>query len=99
MRKDNGAISVFVIIAMLFFLAFIMVSYSTVQKKAMTQQETTKVLKSVYDEDVDINAIYSQKYSGVVTNLNSVVKTSEQSNVTSTANYIAVDGIIYKRDV
>ena len=99
MRKDNGAISIFVIIAMLFFLAFILVSYNTVQEKGKTQQESTKILKTAYDKEDDINAIYSQKYSGAITDLNTVVKTDAQSNVASTANYIAVDGTVYKRDV
>ena len=99
MRKNNGAISIFVIIAMLFFLAFILVSYNVVQEKGKTKQESTKILKSMYDKDADINAIYSQKYSGAITDLNTVVKTEEQSNVTAVANYIAVDGTVYKRDV
>lgn len=99
MRKDRGAISVFVLIAMLFFLAFIMVSYNTVQEKGKTQQETTQVLKGVYDTGEDINAVYSQKYSGAITDLNTVTKTDEQANVAATANYIAIDGVIYKRDV
>ena len=37
MRKNNGAISIFVIIAMLFFLAFILVSYNVVQEKGKTR--------------------------------------------------------------
>lgn len=99
MRKNNGAISIFVIIAMLFFLAFILVSYNTVQEKSKTQQESTKILKTIYDKDDDINAIYAQKYSGEIIDLNTVIKTDAQLNVVSTANYIAVDGTVYKKDV
>lgn len=99
MRKSNGAISVFVIIAMLFFLTFIIVSYNTVQNSGKTQQGTTQVLKKIYDQDENMNAIYAEKYSGAITDLNTVVKTTEQSGVTATANYIAVDGVIYKKDV
>lgn len=97
MRKDNGAISVFVLIAMLFFLAFIMVSYNNVQEKGKTQQETTGVLTDIYDSGEDINAVYTQIYTNTSVDLNTVVKTDAQTNVVNTANYIAVDGTIYKR--
>ena len=97
MRNEKGAISIFVLIAMLFFLAFIMVSYNTVQEKGKTQQGTTQVLTDLYDTDEDINAIYSRIYSNDIVDLNAVVKTEVQNEVVNTANYIAVDGIIYKR--
>ena len=60
MRKNNGAISIFVIIAMLFFLAFILVSYNVVQEKGKTADVETlevhfadgKVFKNVkYDKE------------------------------------------------
>lgn len=98
MRKNDGSISLFVLIAMLFFLAFIMVSYNIVQKKGKTQQETTQVLKEAYSSEEDINAVYSKIYSNTNIDLNTVVKTEEQTNVINTANYIAVDGIIYKKN-
>ena len=97
MRKENGAISIFVLISMLFFLAFIMVSYNNVQEKGKTQQETTGVLSDMYDTGDDINAVYTQIYTNTSVNLNTVVKTDAQANVVNTANYIAVDGVIYKR--
>lgn len=97
MKKENGAISIFVLIAMLFFLAFIMVSYNTVQEKGKTQQGATQVLIELYDADEDINAVYSRIYSNTTVDLNSVVKTEEQNDVINAANYIAVDGIVYKK--
>lgn len=97
MKKENGAISIFVLIAMLFFLAFIMVSYNTVQEKGKTQQGTTQVLTDLYDADEDINAVYSRIYSNTTVDLNTVTKTREQNEVVNTANYIAVDGVIYKK--
>ena len=97
MRKEKGAISVFVLLAMLFFLAFIMVYYNTVQEKNKTQQGTTQILTELYDSNKDANAIYSMMYSNSTVDFNTIVKTDEQSNIVNSANYIAVDGVIYKK--
>ena len=97
MKNDRGAISIFALFAMLFFLAFIMVSYNNVQEKGKTQQGTTGVLTEIYDQEQDINAVYSKMYSNTVVDFNTIVKTEEQSNVVNTAKYIAVDGVIYKK--
>lgn len=97
MKNDRGAISIFALFAMLFFLAFIMVSYNNVQEKGKTQQGTTGVLTEIYDQEQDINAVYSKIYSNTVVDFNTIVKTEEQSNVVNTAKYIAVDGVIYKK--
>ena len=97
MRRENGAISMFALFAMLFFLAFIMVYYNAVQEKGKTQQETTGILSEVYDKNKDINAIYSTMYYTNSVDFNTIVKTEEQLNVINIANYIAVDGVIYKK--
>ena len=97
MKNNTGAISIFALIAMLFFLAFIMVSYNTVQEKGKTQQGTTGVLTEIYDQDKDINAVYSKMYSNTAVDFNTIVKTEEQENVINNANFIAVDGVIYKK--
>lgn len=97
MKSEKGAISVFVLFSMLFFLAFMMISFSMVQQKGKTQQGTTEVLQDVYKSDTDVNIIYSEIVVENSTDLNTVVKTAEQENAINSASYMAVDGVIYKK--
>jgi hypothetical protein len=49
MRNDRGAIALFALLAMMFFLIFIMVAYNNIAMKGKTQVETTTLLRSEYD--------------------------------------------------
>ena len=97
MRKSNGAISVFVLLAMLFFLTFIMISFSIVQQKGKNQQATTEVLQDIYRSEIDLESMYASRIVEGETDIESLLKTQEQVDNYSSASYIAVDGVIYKK--
>lgn len=94
MRDNKGAIAIFTLLAMLFFLIFIMVAYSNIASKAQTQVETTGVLVESYKSDSDSSAILNQMMAG---NLESDdIKTDDENSVSNqTGKYIAIDGEIY----
>lgn len=97
MRKENGAISVFVLLSMLFFLTFIMISFSIVQQKGKNQQATTEVLKDIYKSEVDLESIYASRLVEGESDIENKLKTQEQIDNYTNATYIAVDGVIYKK--
>lgn len=60
MRDNKGAIAVFTLLAMLFFLIFAMVIYRNIAAKSRTQVETTEVLLDIYNADTDTAAVYEK---------------------------------------
>lgn len=97
MRKSNGAISFFVLLSMLFFLTFIMISFNIVEQKGKNQQATTEILQDIYKSEVDLESIYSSYIIEGETDIESLLKTQDQIDNFSNASYIAVDGVIYKK--
>lgn len=85
MRNEKGAIAIFTLLAMMFFLVFIMVGYSNVALKTKTQVETTSVLVDEYKSDSDSSAILSEKMAGNTTT-NTARTTAENAAITNTAN-------------
>jgi hypothetical protein len=61
MRDDKGAIALFALLAMMFFLIFIMVAYNNVAIKGKTQIETTTLLRSEYDTGETASDIINRK--------------------------------------
>ena len=49
--NKKGAISIFALLSMMFFLIFIMAAYSNVMQKGKLQTETQSVLVDVYRQD------------------------------------------------
>lgn len=47
-KKNKGAISIFALLSMMFFLIFIMVAYNNVMQKGKTQVETEGILVDYY---------------------------------------------------
>ena len=98
MRNNKGAIAVYTLLAMLFFLIFVMMIYNNVSSKAKAQVQTTEVLQEIYVSDTDSSAIVSQMMTGELTD--DAIKTEDQENVSdtvsnSTSLYMAIDGKIY----
>ena len=60
-KNQKGAISVFVLLAMLFFLVFIMSAYAITARKVQTQTMTLSQLQYYYKRDPA--TIASTKYS------------------------------------
>lgn len=94
MRDNKGAIAIFTLLAMLFFLIFIMAAYINIASKTQTQVETTGVLVESYKSDSDSSAILNQMMAG---NLESNdIKTNDENSVSNqTGKYIVIDGKIY----
>jgi hypothetical protein len=100
MKKDKGAISLFALLAMMFFLIFIMIAYNNVAVKAKTQVETTGVLEDLYSSDETASSIYSQElYGGSLTSSVTGKSSSETSKISSitSGQYIFIKGKIYKK--
>ena len=98
MRNNKGAIAVYTLLAMLFFLIFVMMIYNNVSSKAKAQVQTTEVLQEIYVSDTDSSAIVSQMMVGELTD--DVIKTEDQENVSDkilsgSILYLAIDGKIY----
>lgn len=94
MRDEKGAIALFTLLAMLFFLVFIMIAYNNVSSKARTQIETTEVLADEYISDTSSSALYNK----IVTDekvSEEDLKTDDERNA-SGSGYIAVNGKVYK---
>lgn len=94
MRDNKGAIAIYTLLAMLFFLVFVMVAYNNISSKTQTQVETTGVLIESYREDTDSSAILNQMLSGNI-NSNDVKTDDENSVLDDNGKYIAIDGKIY----
>ena len=96
MRDNKGAIAIFTLLAMLFFLIFVMMIYSNISSKAKTQIQTTEVLLDMYTSDTSSSAILEQMLAGELTD----VKTADQEEVAEEVSndsslYLAIDGKIY----
>jgi len=104
MKKMNkGAISIFALLSMMFFLIFIMVAYNNVMQKAKVQVETEGALVVYYESSQTASERISDANGGNVngTNKGSVLRdTTQQNQVTSgnaSANkYVYSNGKIYK---
>ena len=57
-KNQKGAISLFVILAMLFFLAFILGAYSIASRRNSAQLETVRETAKIYSSGVDANSLY-----------------------------------------
>ena len=98
MRDNKGAIAIFTLLAMLFFLIFVMMIYSNISSKAKAQVETTEILVDAYNSDTSSSAILEQMTAGDVTEAKT--KTADQESVVDSVSndedlYLAIDGKIY----
>lgn len=102
MKKNNGAISIFALIAMMFFLIFVMAVYNNLSTKSQTQIETTGVLVDLYGSDENARTIYTQYLNGGSSEnvkpqyFKSSAEEDKMSELTD-EEYIFINGKIYKR--
>ena len=95
MRNNKGAIAIFTLLAMLFFLIFVMVGFNNISSKSKVQVETTGVLLDSYKSDSNSEAILDEIMAGNLSE--DVIKTSDESSVSNNSGkYIAISGKIYK---
>ena len=62
-KNQKGAISVFVVVTMLFFLITIVGVYTIASKRAQTQTESVELVKGKYYTEGEEQALYQQKVS------------------------------------
>lgn len=94
MRDEKGAIAIFTLLAMLFFLIFVMVGFSNISSKSQTQVETTGVLLDTYISESDSGAILDQIMAGNLSSDN--IQTDDENGVSNeSGKYIAIKGKIY----
>lgn len=108
MKKMNrGAISIFALLSMMFFLIFIMVAYNNVAQKGKTQVETEGILIDYYTRVQSASDVISDKVGNNISiagpdsdkekllkekaELNEV----ESTDTTNKGSYISSNGKVY----
>lgn len=97
MIKENGAISIFAILSMMFFLIFIMVAYNNVMQKAKIQKETEEILVDYYKSTQTAKEI-TESRNGNLAKLNNLRSNSQKYKVLEKSNdnkYIYSNGYVY----
>ena len=102
MKNNRGVISVFALLAMMFFLIFIMVVYNNLAVKSKTQVETTGVLVDLYGSEETADSVFNQELKGGNIDLvNPLYKksVSEKNKVNDlvAGEFIVLNSKIYKK--
>ena len=98
-KNQKGAISLFVLLSMLFFLTFMLGAFSLVSRRNATQVEALKETQDIYKSGTSAADIYDSilvETDTVIPVLNKeqLEKIIEVSNANSQANYV-IDGKMY----
>lgn len=92
-KAQEGAISVFVMMAMLFFLFTIVGVYAISSKRAQTQTEAFGILENKYYESGEENEKYASKIMPETATI--PIYTKEQFWTIGTGNKVEIEGKIY----
>lgn len=101
-KNQKGAISLFVVLAMLFFLAFMLGVFSMITRRNAAQLEAVRETAKIYSSGVDANAIYDSMIATIDSTAIPIstpeqlrkLKDITEVNTTSTANY-TINGQLY----
>lgn len=101
-KNQKGAISLFVVLAMLFFLAFMLGVFSMVTRRNASQLEAVRETAKIYSSGVDANAVYDSMIATIDSTAIPIstpeqlkkLKDITEVNTTSTANY-TINGQLY----
>lgn len=108
MKNKKGAIAIFTLLAMMFFLIFIMVAYNNVSSKSKMQFSTDSILLKTYSSDIYADDYYNSIMDGDIkksdnsTYLSKIKSTKESETIDSTTiesdvnKYICLHGKIYR---
>lgn len=101
MKMSKGAISIFALLSMMFFLIFIMVAYNNVAQKGKTQVETEGVLVDYYKSVQSASEVTASKDGGTVNSSSKAtcLRGKAQQDKVASGNvnkYIYSNGKIYK---
>ena len=104
MKNNKGAISLFALLAMMFFLIFVMVAYNNIALKSKTQVQTEEVLYKYYQSTQTAADCAKSK---IVTDTNEVNENKSKyfeygkpldvaNNPPSSTKYIISHGKVYQ---
>ena len=102
MKKNKGAISIFALLSMMFFLIFVMVAYNNVAQKGKMQVETEGVLFNYYKQTQTATESAASRTSTVkVADKAKYVKSGAPQDFVTADNaknnkYVYSNGKIYK---
>ncbi len=92
-KNQKGAISMFVLMAMLFFLVTVVGIYTIGSKRAQTQTESVQLVKEKYYTEGEENTIFEQRVSNSTTNI--PIYTKEQLWSMGSGKEVEIEGVIY----
>ena len=94
MNRKKGAISIFALLSMMFFLIFIMVAYNNVSQKGKTQVETEEILVNYYKSQRTAEDTVKALNGGNMPKANLKGCFNSRSEVTA-GNYVLSNGKYY----
>ena len=94
MKSKKGAISIFALLSMMFFLIFIMVAYNNVAQKSKTQVETEEILVSYYKPTRSAQEIVNAINGGTTTKASLKGCFNNKTEVTN-GSYVLSNGKYY----
>jgi hypothetical protein len=97
LKSQKGAISLYVMLSMLFFLMFMLGAYTIVSRKNQSQVKATTQLRSLYAvTDTELTNKYKSKFADA----DEVIPISNTTEITiiGTGNSFEKNGKIYKCD-
>ena len=92
-KSEKGAITLVVLIGMLFLTAFLMSVYIGIAKKAQSSAETTKKIKEQYNNIGELNNIYDSYFANVDDII--PIYTVEQLKKIGSGEKFSIDGKVY----
>ncbi len=98
-KNQKGAISLFVMLAMLFFLAFILGIYTLTTRRSAAQLEAVKETQAIYKKGANANSTYDSMLIGTdsvipITTTEQIKTVKAVSTSSSTTKYL-IDGNVY----
>ena len=97
MNKRKGAISIFALLSMMFFLIFIMVAYSNVAQKGKTQVETEEILVKYYKSLRTATDVVNASNGGTISSDKKAeaIKGKELQDKATSGSYVLSNGKYY----
>jgi len=93
LKVQNGAISVFVLIAMLFFMVTIVGIYTITSARAQSQTETIEAIQGQYYTEGMENTVYNDKIAD--NNATIPIYTKEQLYLVGSSKQVEIEGVLY----
>lgn len=93
LKSQKGAISVFVLVSMLFFVVTIVGIYVITSMRAQSQTESVEVIQGQYYTEGEENIIYEEKVSNTTVDI--PIYTKEHLYSIGTGKQVEIEGVEY----